>query len=58
VEKTIRIAQSDLSVIQQRMLELGLEINSFKDALVSHQAKVRYVLLDSVKKEGDGDTIQ
>ena len=45
------ITQRDLFVIQQKISELGLEIASFKDALVSHQAKVRYVLLDSVKKE-------
>ena len=56
MEKTIKITLSDLCTIRQRMLEIGTEINSFKGALVSHQAKVRRVLLDS-KKEG-GDTIQ
>jgi len=53
VEKTIRITLNDLSVIRQRMLDIGIEIDSFKSALVSHQAKVRRVLLDSKKEVGD-----
>jgi len=35
------------------MLDIGIEIDSFKSALVSHQAKVRRVLLDSKKEVGD-----
>ena len=48
---TMTITQNDLSTIQQKILELGFEIASFRDALLVHQAKVRHVLLDSVKEE-------
>ena len=55
VKNTITLTENDLAQIQEKVLDLGVEINEFRGLLVSYQAKIRRTLLlaDSYSKTGD-----
>ena len=55
MKNTVTLTENDLTQIQEKVLDLGVEINEFRDLLVSYQAKIRRTLLlaDSYSKTGD-----
>ena len=45
MKNTITLTESDLAKIQQKILDLGVEINEFRNLLSSYQAKIRRTML-------------
>jgi len=53
VKNTITLTESDLAQIQQKILDLGVEISEFRNLLLSYQAKIRrtMILVESSQNE-------
>ena len=53
MNNAISLSENDLTQIQQKVLELGAEINEFRNLLLSYQAKIRrtMILVESSQTE-------